>query len=77
MEKREVYRLHLLKTFYLPLTFQSYHALELALSWAWNVRGLVKDLQRLLTAEIDIGYKTPPHTIEIATQVTPVKATKK
>ncbi|CAG8569117.1 8411_t:CDS:10 [Acaulospora morrowiae] len=44
MEKRDVYRLHLLKSFDLPLTHSSYGILRLALSWAWNIKGLVENL---------------------------------
>ncbi|KAG9296820.1 hypothetical protein G9A89_002217 [Geosiphon pyriformis] len=36
MEKREIYRLHLLKSFNLPLTFSAYRNLRVALKWAWN-----------------------------------------
>jgi hypothetical protein len=38
MEKRDIYRLHLLKSFKLPLLYSSYDKLRLALSWAWNIR---------------------------------------
>jgi len=43
MEKRTVYRLHLLKSFDLPLSYSSYSKLRLALSWAWNIRVISKD----------------------------------
>ena len=38
MEKRDIYQLHLLKSFNLPLSYSSYSNLHLALSWAWNIK---------------------------------------
>ena len=38
MERREVYRLHFLKSFAFPLAFPAYRNVRTALKWAWNVR---------------------------------------
>ncbi|CAB5352428.1 unnamed protein product [Rhizophagus irregularis] len=58
MEKRDIYRLHLLKSFKLPLLYSSYDKLRLALSWAWNIRGLVKELSLKLDDSTIVSSKT-------------------
>ncbi|KAG9293161.1 hypothetical protein G9A89_010498 [Geosiphon pyriformis] len=62
IEKREVYFLHHLKSFNLPLTFSTYHHLKSALRVAWNIRGLVNALVREFDNVDDDGFKTPPVT---------------
>ncbi|CAH1762345.1 7103_t:CDS:2, partial [Entrophospora sp. SA101] len=44
MEKRDVYRLHLLKQFSLPTTAADYAKLRIAICWAWNIRCMVRKL---------------------------------
>ncbi|CAG8733294.1 19917_t:CDS:10, partial [Dentiscutata erythropus] len=78
MEKREVYRLHLIKTLDLPLTFSTYHILRISLSWAWNIRGLLNDLFDSLIDNVEIGSVTPQWVPnDMATQKTPEKTQKK
>ncbi|CAG8594802.1 15501_t:CDS:2, partial [Acaulospora morrowiae] len=79
MEKREVYFLHHLKSFNLPLTFSAYHYLKSALRVAWNIRGLIKSLVREFDTVDDDGFKTPPVTPSdnMKTQQTPQKQPKK
>ncbi|RUP22168.1 hypothetical protein BC936DRAFT_139108 [Jimgerdemannia flammicorona] len=81
MEKREVYRLHLLKAFTLPLTYSAYHNLRGALRWAWNVRGMVNALLLELNADFDDndGFETPPRAQpnDMETKESPIKNSKK
>lgn len=81
MEKREVYFLHHLKSFNLPLTFSAYHYLKSALRVAWNIRGLINFLVREFDTvdDDDDGFKTPPVTSSDnkKTQRTPPKQPKK
>jgi len=79
MEKREVYFLHHLKSFNLPLTFSAYHYLKSALRVAWNIRGLINSLVREFDTVDDDGFKTPPVTSSDnqKTQQTPPKQPKK
>ncbi|CAG8663389.1 5290_t:CDS:10 [Funneliformis caledonium] len=68
MERREIYFLHHLKSFNLPLTFSTYHYLKVALRVAWNVRGLVNSLVRELETIVDDnddGFKTPPIMLSV------------
>lgn len=44
MEKRDVYRLHLIKTLDLPLTFSTYRFLRISLIWAWNIRVCITNI---------------------------------
>ncbi|GBB96865.1 hypothetical protein RclHR1_28590002 [Rhizophagus clarus] len=62
MEKREVYFLHHLKSFNLPLTFSAYHYLKSALRVAWNIRSLINSLvwEFDTVDDNDNGFKTPP-----------------
>ncbi|GBC36320.2 hypothetical protein GLOIN_2v1649442 [Rhizophagus irregularis DAOM 181602=DAOM 197198] len=75
MEKRDIYRLHLLKSFKLPLLYSSYDKLRLALSWAWNIRGLVKELSLKLDDSTIVSSRGPPN--EMKTIKTPEKSKKK
>ncbi|CAG8557417.1 13114_t:CDS:2 [Acaulospora colombiana] len=79
MEKRDVYRLHLLKSFNLPLSYSSYGNLRLALSWAWNIKGLVENLSFELDDRESVSSKTPERDPpnEMKTDVTPEKSKKK
>ncbi|PKY51721.1 hypothetical protein RhiirA4_407672, partial [Rhizophagus irregularis] len=79
MEKRDVYRLHLLKSLNLPLLHSSYGKLRLALSWAWNIRGLVKELSLKLDDSAIVSSKTPERDPpnEMKTTKTPEKSKKK
>ncbi|CAG8548826.1 3854_t:CDS:10 [Paraglomus occultum] len=83
MERREIYFLHHLKSFNLPLTFSTYHYLKVALRVAWNIRGLVNSLVRELEETIihddDDGFKTPPTMLSnnMKTNETPPKQPKK
>ncbi|RHZ87613.1 hypothetical protein Glove_33g69 [Diversispora epigaea] len=77
MERREVYRLHLIKTLDLPLTFSTYHILRISLIWAWNIRGLLNDLSEKLTNNVEIGSVIPRwNPNDMATQETPEKKKK-
>ncbi|POG69217.1 hypothetical protein GLOIN_2v1777297 [Rhizophagus irregularis DAOM 181602=DAOM 197198] len=58
MEKRDIYRFHLLKSFKLLLLYSSYDKLRLTLSWAWNIRGLVKELSLKLDDSTIVSSKT-------------------
>ncbi|CAI2191141.1 5063_t:CDS:10, partial [Funneliformis geosporum] len=79
MELRDVYRLHHLKTLYLPLTFSTYRNLRVSLSWAWNIRGLVNDLlEKLIDDCEEIGSVTPQHySNNMNTSDSPSKTKKK
>ncbi|CAG8641789.1 8019_t:CDS:2 [Paraglomus brasilianum] len=83
MERREIYFLHHLKSFNLPLTFPTYHYLKVALRVAWNIRGLVNSLVRELEETIinddNDGFKTPPTVLSnnMKTNETPPKQPKK
>ncbi|CAG8651248.1 8470_t:CDS:2, partial [Acaulospora morrowiae] len=79
MEKRDVYRLHLLKSFNLPLSYSSYGSLRLALLWAWNIKGLVENLSSELDDRESVSSKTPERdsSNEMKTDVTPEKSKKK
>ncbi|RHZ66968.1 hypothetical protein Glove_303g115 [Diversispora epigaea] len=65
MEKREIYFLHHLKSFELPITFSSYNNLKFALRTMWNIRGLVNSLIREfdIILEDNDGFKTPPRRV--------------
>ncbi|CAG8507582.1 1927_t:CDS:10 [Diversispora eburnea] len=81
MEKHEIYFLHHLKSFDLPISFSSYKSLKSALKTVWNIRGLINSLIR----EFDIifdnndGFKTPPPRLSdnMKTKETPSKQPKK
>ncbi|RHZ77911.1 hypothetical protein Glove_168g307 [Diversispora epigaea] len=81
IEKREVYFLHHLKSFNLPLSFSAYQSLKGALRVAWNIRGLVNSLIRKFDIIFDNndGFKTPPPRVSDnkKTQETPPKQPKK
>ncbi|GES95999.1 hypothetical protein GLOIN_2v1487478 [Rhizophagus clarus] len=77
MERRDVYRFHLIKTFCLPLTFTNFNNLRISLSWAWNIRGLVNDLFDKLIDNEEIGPSIQQNTNDIATSDTPNKSKKK
>ncbi|CAG8444119.1 7521_t:CDS:10 [Ambispora leptoticha] len=79
MEKRDVYRLHLLKSFHLPLSHASYGNLRVALSWAWNIKGLVERLSFELEDEMIVSSKTPERDPpdEMKTDKTPERSKKK
>jgi len=78
MERRDAYRLHLLKTFSLPLSFASFRNLRVAMKWAWNLRGLVNNLLSKLDDLIEDAGTPPPRPFsdEMETVDTPVKAKK-
>ncbi|CAB4439972.1 unnamed protein product [Rhizophagus irregularis] len=59
MKKRDIYQLHLLKLFKLSLLYSSYDKLRLALSWAWNIKRLVKELSLKLDDSTIVSSKTP------------------
>ncbi|CAG8616549.1 17520_t:CDS:10 [Acaulospora morrowiae] len=59
MERREVYRLHLIKTLNLPLTFSTYRILRISLIWAWNIRGMLNDLLEKLINNMETSSITP------------------
>ncbi|CAG8544644.1 12043_t:CDS:10 [Acaulospora morrowiae] len=64
MEKRGIYRLHLLKSFKHHLLCSSYEKLLIALSWAWNIKGifvqgLVKELSLKSDDSAIVSAKTP------------------
>ncbi|CAG8800708.1 3656_t:CDS:2, partial [Racocetra persica] len=73
MEKRDVYRLHLLKSFNLPLSYSVYGNLCLALSWAWNIKGLVESLSYELDDRAFVTSITPERDppSEMKTDTTP------
>ncbi|CAB5104893.1 unnamed protein product [Rhizophagus irregularis] len=75
MEKRDIYRFHLLKSFKLLLLYSSYDKLRLTLSWAWNIRGLVKELSLKLDDSTIVSSRGPPN--EMKTIKTPEKSKKK
>ncbi|CAG8668557.1 14341_t:CDS:10, partial [Acaulospora morrowiae] len=80
IEKREVYFLHHLKSFNLPLSFSAYQSLKGALRVAWNIRGLVNSLIQKFDVIFDNndGFKTPPSVSDNKkTQETPPKQPKK
>jgi len=82
MDRREVYRLHFVKTFTLPLAFPAYQNLRTALKWAWNVRGMVKglieEIEKDSDDDDDDGVKTPLYEpLIMPTQDTPKKVPKK
>ncbi|RHZ54948.1 hypothetical protein Glove_421g114 [Diversispora epigaea] len=79
MEKRDVYRFHLLKSFNLPLSHSSYGNLRLALSWAWNIKGLVEKLSFELDDRAFVSSRTPERDPpdEMKTDVMPDRSKKK
>nr|CAG8614972.1 1638_t:CDS:10 [Entrophospora candida] len=80
MEKREIYFLHHLKSFDLPISFSSYNSLKFALRTVWNIRGLVNSLIQEFDIILDghEGFETPPRVSgDMKTQVTPPKQPKK
>ncbi|RUO96527.1 hypothetical protein BC936DRAFT_141878 [Jimgerdemannia flammicorona] len=60
MEKKEVYHLHLLKNFSLPLMLTSYRKLKIAIQWAWNLRGLLNGLVHKLDGLMEPNGTPPP-----------------
>ncbi|CAG8789048.1 33576_t:CDS:2, partial [Racocetra persica] len=48
-----------IQSFKLPLLYLSYDKLRLALSWAWNIRRLVKELSLKLDDSAIVSSKTP------------------
>ncbi|CAG8461019.1 7964_t:CDS:10 [Cetraspora pellucida] len=83
IEKHEIYFLHHLKSFNLPLTFSTYYYLKVALRVAWNIRGLVNslvwELKETLIDDDNDGFKTPPTVLlnNMKTIETPPKQPKK
>ncbi|CAG8580298.1 11605_t:CDS:10 [Diversispora eburnea] len=78
MERREVYRLHFIKTLDFPLTFSTYHILRISLIWAWNIQGLLNDLLEKLINDVETGSVTPQWSPnDMATQETPEKNKRK
>ncbi|CAG8459931.1 7911_t:CDS:10 [Paraglomus brasilianum] len=76
MERNEVYRLHFLKSFHLPLTFSAYSNLRVALKWAWNIRGMLNELIKKFEASSDDEYVFISSS-DMKTQTTPAKHPKK
>ncbi|CAJ0627477.1 1329_t:CDS:2, partial [Entrophospora sp. SA101] len=54
MEKRDIYRLHHLKSFNLPLSYSSYGNLRLALSWAWDIKQYMTEIRVYMMEKRDI-----------------------
>ncbi|CAJ0827956.1 13952_t:CDS:2, partial [Entrophospora sp. SA101] len=79
MEKRDIYRLHHLKSFNLPLSYSSYGNLRLALSWAWDIKCLVENLSFEFYDETFVTSTTPKRDPpdEMKTDTTPERSRKK
>ncbi|CAG8470600.1 9641_t:CDS:2 [Paraglomus occultum] len=79
MEKRDVYRFHLLKSFNLPLSHALFSNLRFALSWAWNIKGLVERLSFELEDGMIVSSRTPERDPpdEMKTNTTPERSKKK
>ncbi|CAJ0835716.1 13153_t:CDS:2 [Entrophospora sp. SA101] len=74
-----VYRLHLLKRLELPTQFSSYRQLRSVLSWAWNLRGMIRNLwYNKINIDIDVSSTLPKsNNHKMSTPTTPPRAEKK